>query len=569
MATEKVIYEITLRDKFSKSLSGADRKAKKFESGLGRIGRLIPAVFAVGAVGMFGKAVLDTSLKIGELNRSIIFSSGSASEAKKNMDFLRQTVDSLGLDLESSTSGFKTFTASTIGTSIQGEKARKVFLAVSKASSVMGLSAEQSKGTFIALGQMISKGKVSAEELRQQLAERLPGSVNIAARALGVTTGELDKMLKKGEVLADDFLPKFATELEKTFGAGAKGASNSLRANLNRINNSFTDLKIAIGTKVLPVLNEFLKTVLTNLPKMGEAWEQFKTSGMGVIQPLIDIKNEFADLFGIVDSGLTFWEELTLKIRLAFIPFRALTAVVKTIIMPFKALFSLFSDSDSSTKKMGASFESLTQKLDNWEMSIDLLPKTVSNSLSAVGTFFSEFFKEVGQGLLNMGNLIKETFDIEKVIKSGGANIESAFNKVKNFDSFGKAKSRASEAFQKDQADARIAFRAKKNAGVRGQNQNLLLGGVGGAAGMFGKAFASGKNAPGGGAAGSEVNIKDLSGGVSGQRPSVVNINIEKLVEQLTVMSETIEGGAVKVKEEMTKALLTAINDINVISANG
>jgi hypothetical protein len=259
---------------------------------------------------------------------------------------------------------------------------------------------------------------------------------------------------------------------------------------------------------------------------------------------------------------------MTLKIRLAFIPIRALTAVVKAIIMPFKALFSLFSDSEKSTKKMGSSFEALTNRLNNWEMSIDLLPQTVSNSLSSVKTFFFEFFKEVGQGLVNMGSLIKESFDIESIISSGGTNISDAFDKVKSFDSLGKAKRKASEQFQKDQAAARIAFRNNKDAGKGASAANKLASG---AFSMFGKSFAPNKlgGGAGGSGSGSDLNVKDLSGGVSGQRPSVVNISIEKLVEQLTVMSETIEGGAVKVREEMTKALLTAINDINVITANG
>ena len=59
----------------------------------------------------------------------------------------------------------------------------------------MHLSAYESEGAFKALEQMLSKGKVSAEELRGQLGERIPGAFQIAARAMGMTTSELDKFM--------------------------------------------------------------------------------------------------------------------------------------------------------------------------------------------------------------------------------------------------------------------------------------------------------------------------------------------------------------------------------------
>lgn len=102
-------------------------------------------------------------------------------------------------------------------------------------------------GALLAIQQMMSKGTVQAEELRGQLGERLPGAFQIAARSMGVTTAELGKMLESGKVLADDFLPKFAAQLEKTFGASAEKAANSLQAQLNRMDNAWNSLKMALA----------------------------------------------------------------------------------------------------------------------------------------------------------------------------------------------------------------------------------------------------------------------------------------------------------------------------------
>lgn len=58
------------------------------------------------------------------------------------------------------------------------------------AGSALALSKDQMDGVFLALGQMISKGKVQAEELRGQLGERLPGAFDMAAKAMGRHHGE-------------------------------------------------------------------------------------------------------------------------------------------------------------------------------------------------------------------------------------------------------------------------------------------------------------------------------------------------------------------------------------------
>jgi tape measure domain-containing protein len=170
---------------------------------------------------------------------------GSADQGAAELDFVRKTSETLGLDLLTTAEAYTKLAAASKGTAMEGQAARDIFTSVASASTTLGLSAEQTAGALTAIQQMISKGNVSAEELRGQLGERLPGAFNIAARAMGVTTMELDKMLKKGEVVTADFLPKFADELTKSFGASEK-ATNSAQAALNRFNTSVFEMKQAI-----------------------------------------------------------------------------------------------------------------------------------------------------------------------------------------------------------------------------------------------------------------------------------------------------------------------------------
>lgn len=88
---------------------------------------------------------------------------------------------------------------------------------------------------------------VQAEELRGQLGERLPGAFQIAARAMGVTTAELGKMLEQGQVVADDFLPKFGEALKAHIGDAADKAANRLDAATNRYTSALERMKTGLG----------------------------------------------------------------------------------------------------------------------------------------------------------------------------------------------------------------------------------------------------------------------------------------------------------------------------------
>ena len=56
---------------------------------------------------------------------------------------------------------------------------------------------------MLAVTQMLSKGKITGEELNQQLSEALPGARGYMARGLGVTQPELNKLLEEGRVSAE------------------------------------------------------------------------------------------------------------------------------------------------------------------------------------------------------------------------------------------------------------------------------------------------------------------------------------------------------------------------------
>jgi len=240
--------------KFNQESQSTNKSMGELGSIAGKVGGVLGGLFAVSQIKQFASAVVDTTIKFESMRKAIDFASGSMEAGAKNFEFIRDLANRLGLDLRATAEGYKTFASASNLAGQSSQETNRQFAAVAKAAQVMGLSAEDTKGAFLALGQMMSKGNVQAEELRGQLGERLVGAFGIAAKAMGVTTGELNKMLQKGQVLASDFLPKFATELENTFGKGNTQVT-TLAASQNRFNSSIDSLILAIGNK----LNPFLK----------------------------------------------------------------------------------------------------------------------------------------------------------------------------------------------------------------------------------------------------------------------------------------------------------------------
>lgn len=202
---------------------------------------------AAAAVASFSGEIVQTGMNLQRMVTGLNFATGSAEAGAREFDFVRGQVRELGLDLDTSGRAFMRFSAAAKGTALEGAQTRDIFRAVASAATVMGLSAPEAEGALTAISQMISKGTVQAEELRGQLGERLPGAFQIAARAMGMTTAELGKLLEAGGLAASDFLPKFAAELQRTVGGTLPEAARSAQAESNRLNSAWTELKQALG----------------------------------------------------------------------------------------------------------------------------------------------------------------------------------------------------------------------------------------------------------------------------------------------------------------------------------
>lgn len=192
----------------------------------------------------FGKAVIDAGIAVDSLNRSYAAIFGGTQQAAREFEFVRKTALDTGQSFYTIADSYKQISASAKDTVLEGEPARQLFLAMSQAGSVLGLSNERMALSFKAFSDMMSKGTVQMEELKNQLGDNLPGALNIAAKGLGITRAEVLALAKDGKLMASEVIPAMTQELQRMYAVASNDAAlNSARAAVNRLSDSWTDLK--------------------------------------------------------------------------------------------------------------------------------------------------------------------------------------------------------------------------------------------------------------------------------------------------------------------------------------
>lgn len=208
----------------------------------GLAGGVMVGALAGVSVGLFGlgAAAVKSTMQIQKADLALKAVTGSAIEAKVQLDFVRQVSDQAGIGFTTAAKSWARFEASAKSTGLTLAQTKKSFIETSLAAGTLQLGADDTAGVFRALEQILSKGTVQSEELRGQLADRFPAAFSIAAQAVGKTTKELGEMMKKGDVISKDFVPAFTAAMVKFYNIDPSKPINSLQASLNRAANAWT-----------------------------------------------------------------------------------------------------------------------------------------------------------------------------------------------------------------------------------------------------------------------------------------------------------------------------------------
>jgi tape measure domain-containing protein len=347
---------------------------------------LLGAFGVAGAIQMFANLTMssfETVKKLDSLNYTLKSVFETELQVARQREYITEISNRFGLELISTTEAYAKFSAAVKGSSIEGEKARQIFTSFAGAGAKLGVNAENMAGIFRAVEQMLSKGKISAEELRGQLGDRMSGAFRLFATSLGMTTMQLDKAMQKGAVFSESTLPKVAERLEELYKLNDGSKVDTLAGAQNRLSNAWTQFLTSVaGNK------EIINGLATGMEAMGDVLNFLLdtlilkgTDGVSVVGDLIEIIRSLYDSVTGMAVALGVMDEKTknsffslnqfknqLKSVQGFVAF--LTGTIKELVGAYAAFFETIFQTDGWDKFTNRIAEADKKLLKLWGTSL-------------------------------------------------------------------------------------------------------------------------------------------------------------------------------------------------------
>ncbi|BAS57198.1 hypothetical protein NIES2135_34480 [Leptolyngbya boryana NIES-2135] len=201
----------------------------------------------------FAAQSAQTALEVQNLERSLLFTEGGIDKGIAKLKQINDEANQLGTNAAKAAEGYSRIASAAKDTPLEGVGANQFYEGLQTAAIASNANAQRQELVNLAGAQMVQKGTLSQEELRQQLAENMQG-VNVSAvlaRSMNVDVPKLNKMIEQG-LVTSDVLPKFGQQLQAELAIPAEEASKSAQASFNRLDNSIMQVQTTVGKGILP-----------------------------------------------------------------------------------------------------------------------------------------------------------------------------------------------------------------------------------------------------------------------------------------------------------------------------
>lgn len=267
----------------------------------------VPGAITGGAIGaqinglqQLGAAVAKNVAEITKYRIALAGVSRDQEDYNKSVQSTTKFSQQFLLPIGQATEQYTRLKASIVGAGFSTNETDKVFRAIAASIIATGGNAEKLNAALNATSQVFSKGKVSAEELRQQIGERLPGAFTIFAQSLGKTPAELDKALEDGKVTLADFL-KFSEELFKRYGSTAdilakapENAGARLQVTLDAVTLAYGAFFQRVGAGFQDYASQLLAFTLDNQEKIKTVIATFAVAAQDIFALWSGLVNNLA-----------------------------------------------------------------------------------------------------------------------------------------------------------------------------------------------------------------------------------------------------------------------------------
>ena len=246
---------------FQRGIAAAQKQAVAMSSKFEAAGAVLTRSLTL-PLGALGALSLRSAAQFDSLERGLRAVSKSAGDAEAQMARLRKVAELPGLGFREAVQGSINLQAA----GLSAGTAERALRAFGNALATVGKGRAELDGVVLALSQIQSKGKISAEEINQ-LAERLP-QIRVAIRdAFG--TADTEAIQKLG-VTSEQFIEKVIQQFEK-LPPVTGGLANSFENLRDRAEQSLAK----IGGALAPAANAALTALEPIIDAAGRAAEAF------------------------------------------------------------------------------------------------------------------------------------------------------------------------------------------------------------------------------------------------------------------------------------------------------
>ncbi len=219
----------SIKSSFSGNLSGGFASGLGIQQGSGMggmIGGAAGGLLKSGVSMIFGEVRSLTEQGLAFADSIQIAKIGFTSmlgDAQKASAFVREMAK-FGAETPFRTDELLTYAQQMMAVGVEAGKVKEMITGIGDAAASSG-KFDKMRQAVLAISQMLSKGKVSAEEMNQQLAEAIPGAKGFMARGMGITEQQLTKDMEAGRINPQAAIELMTLQMSKERG----GAMEKMR----------------------------------------------------------------------------------------------------------------------------------------------------------------------------------------------------------------------------------------------------------------------------------------------------------------------------------------------------
>lgn len=505
-----VEYIISLRDRFSKKLSGIQKRTSAFQSSIGKVGGAIGLAFG-GAVALRGaKNLLELGgkLELVDKKAKIVFGS-----YEKNIKSFAQTnAAAMGLTTSELVESAAAIGDLLIPMGIQRDVATDM---TKRIVNLSGALSEWTGGTKSAqeVGKTLAKAILGEREQLKELGVSITESdvqLELMSRGMNKLTGNALKQARA--MVTIDMLYQRTEDAQASYASGA-GSLVRIKAELIAKLKQYRDI---LATKLIPI---FKKTI----ERVGEM--------------IIFFEKHAAVLVPITKGILA----LVVTLGILKIAIWAITKAMKAnpigfVILAIEALVSVIIYAKDQFGGWAELWEAI-------KIQADMLFGDIGNVFKGLGDIFNRIIDK-----------IKANWTGLMAVMRGEKTMADLGKQLRKIDKFYDKREKIRKVQQKTRELRYITMmrRVKRGVGAVPDAEGVIGAGAGVGLGVT----------PAGAGAGLGAGIAGVTAGA----PKTFNINIEKLVGIEEFITNNVRQGINQMGEEIKKQLLIALRDTQIIA---